>query len=109
MILMNDARLSLIRLSNERLIDNLLNNNLLSEIRIYEVMAVKIKVKALREATTYTQRQVADFLGVTESNYRRLENNHIKSISLETIDFLCNFFKCLPNDIFEIVMETHES
>ncbi len=43
----------------------------------------------LRKATPYTQRQVADLLGITESNYRKLENSRIKSISLDTIDFLC--------------------
>jgi DNA-binding Xre family transcriptional regulator len=63
---------------------------------------VRIKVRELRENAHYTQRQVADSLGVTESNYRRLENNRIKSISLDTIDFLCAFFKCKPNDIFEV-------
>jgi transcriptional regulator with XRE-family HTH domain len=51
-------------------------------------MPVKIKVKELRKATMYTQRQVADLLGITERNYRKLENSHIKSISLDTIDFL---------------------
>ncbi|MBW4677779.1 MAG: helix-turn-helix domain-containing protein [Desmonostoc geniculatum HA4340-LM1] len=64
---------------------------------------MKIKVKQLREGTQYTQRQVADLLGITESNYRKLENNRVKSISLDTIDFLCTFFKCSPNDIFELV------
>lgn len=64
---------------------------------------MKIKVKELRKATMYTQRQVADLLGITESNYRKLENSRIKSISLDTIDFLCTFFKCSPNDIFELV------
>jgi DNA-binding Xre family transcriptional regulator len=66
-------------------------------------MPVKIKVKELRKATPYTQRQVADLLGITESNYRKLENSRIKSISLDTIDFLCTFFKCSPNDIFEAI------
>ncbi len=68
-------------------------------------MPVKIKVKQLRQNTKYTQRQIADLLGVTESNYRKLENNRIKSISLDTIDFLCTFFKCNPNDVFEIITE----
>jgi predicted nucleotidyltransferase len=35
----------------------------------------------------YTQRQVADLLGIIESNYRQLENQYYQ-FSLDTIDFL---------------------
>lgn len=66
-------------------------------------MSAKIKIKDLRLSKKLTQRQVADLLGVTESNYRKLESNKVKSISLITIYTLCTVFSCTPNDLFEIV------
>lgn len=63
---------------------------------------MKIKLKELREKSEFTQRHVADLIGITEGNYRKLENNHVKSINLSTIDFLCKLFQCKPNDILEV-------
>lgn len=65
-------------------------------------MTIMIKIKDLRIKSQLTQRQVADRLGVVESNYRKLENNRVKSISLKTIETLCKIFTCEPNDIFEV-------
>lgn len=65
-------------------------------------MVVTIKIKELRTKKDLTQRQVADAIGIVESNYRKLENNRVTSVSLKTLDILCNLFDCTPNDIFEI-------
>jgi putative transcriptional regulator len=45
---------------------------------------------------------MGDYLGITESNYRRIEYNQIKSISLNAIATLCKVLNCTPNDLFEI-------
>jgi DNA-binding Xre family transcriptional regulator len=66
-------------------------------------MTAKVKIRELRLGNNLTQRQVADLLGVTESNYRKLESNRVKSISLVTIYILCKAFSCTPNDLFELV------
>lgn len=71
-------------------------------------MSTKMKIKDLRLGKNLTQRQVADILGITESNYRKLESNRIKSIALATIYTLCKTFSCNPGDLFEVV-ETDES
>ena len=65
-------------------------------------MPIVIKVKDLRIKSQLTQRQVADELGIVECNYRKLENNRVKSVSLKTIETLCRLFSCKPNDIFEV-------
>ena len=67
------------------------------------IMTIVIKVKDLRIKSQLTQRQVADELGIVESNYRKLENNRVKSVSLKTVEILCKLFSCKPNDIFEVV------
>jgi DNA-binding Xre family transcriptional regulator len=65
-------------------------------------MPIVIKLKDLRIKSQLTQRQVADELGIVEGNYRKLENNRVKSVSLKTVETLCRLFHCKPNDIFEI-------
>jgi DNA-binding Xre family transcriptional regulator len=64
-------------------------------------MTVKIKLKELREANGVTQRELAIFLNTTETNYRRIEKQTIESISYKTLDSLCKYFNCTPNDILE--------
>lgn len=69
-------------------------------------MTVKMAIKELRLASNKTQRELAVVLGITETNYRKLENNHVKSISFETIQFLCKYFDCGIQDIIEVVEST---
>lgn len=66
-------------------------------------MAVNVKLKKLREnhPNKPSQRELGDFLGIAEANYRRLENGYAKSITFEAVDKLCKFFQCTPNDILE--------
>lgn len=64
-------------------------------------MSVKINIKTLREQATLTQKYLAEYLGTTETNYRRLESNRLQSISYQTLDKLCKLFKCTPTEIFE--------
>lgn len=64
---------------------------------------MKIHLKELREIhpNKPSQREVGDYLGIAEGNYRRLENGFTKSISFELMEKLCKFFKCNANDLFE--------
>lgn len=69
-------------------------------------MTVKLRIKELRLANNHTQRFLGDYLGVTESNYRKLESNDLASIKVEFIDKLCTLFNCEPGDLFEYVRNT---
>lgn len=71
-------------------------------------MVMKIKLKQLREShpNKPSQREMGDYLGIAEGNYRKLENGFTKSISLELFSKLCEYFKCTPNDILEYVEDT---
>ena len=63
---------------------------------------MKMNIKEKRIAKNLTQRQLGDLLGIAEGNYRKLENNHAKSISFTHIQALCKLFECTPNDIFQL-------
>lgn len=65
-------------------------------------MGVKIKIKEIRENAGYTQRQLADILGINDSNLRNIENNYIKSIKLEHIEIMCRTFKITFDELFEL-------
>ena len=71
-------------------------------------MPVTVNIKELRNKKDLTQRQVADAIGIMESNYRKLENNRVTSISFRTLEILCNLLECTPNDIFEIKQQNDQ-
>ncbi len=64
-------------------------------------MTITINLKKLRgeHPEKPTQRKIADLIGITETNYRRLENGYVESMNLATLDILCKYFNCTPNDI----------
>lgn len=67
-------------------------------------MKVKLRIKELREKhpDKPTQRYMGDLLGMTESNYRRLESNKLDSVKLSHLTVLAEFFNCPdPNSIME--------
>ncbi len=56
------------------------------------------KIKEYRIANKYTQQQVADFLGIAQSQYNKHENGKSIINAKQIID-LCKLFKCSPNDL----------
>ncbi|WP_231510187.1 helix-turn-helix domain-containing protein [Fischerella sp. PCC 9605] len=64
---------------------------------------MRLRLKELRMQKDITQREMAALLETTETNYRRIEGQKINSISYETLDKLCKFFACTPNDLLEFI------
>lgn len=58
-------------------------------------------MKEYRLKSGLLQREVADILHVTQSNYHKLESGKSHPNSLQIIK-LCEIFKCTPNDIFGV-------
>ena len=69
---------------------------------------VELKIKGMRlnHPAKPSQRELGDYLGIAENNYRNLENNKSKTISFEAITKLCEFFKCEPGELFKVVENT---
>lgn len=70
-------------------------------------MKLKWRLKQLRELhpNKPTQLDMANYLGIREHNYNRLEMMQTVSVKYETIEKLCDFFNCTPNDLFVIIEE----
>ncbi len=69
-------------------------------------MEVRLKIRELREnhPDRPTQRFMGDLLGMTESNYRKLETNKLDSVKLSHLSKLATFFGCSEaNSLIEIV------
>ena len=66
-------------------------------------MTVKLKIKDVRllHPEKPSQRYMGDLLGMTESNYRKLESNILESVKLEHLNKLIKFFNCKLEDILE--------
>lgn len=65
---------------------------------------VKLAIKKLREAhpDKPSQRAMGDLLGITESNYRKLESNRLLSVKLEHLEKLISFFNCEIAELIEV-------
>jgi DNA-binding Xre family transcriptional regulator len=71
-------------------------------------MTVKLKIRELRIAHPEkpSQRFMGDLLGMTESNYRKLETNKLEGVKLHHLDILIKFFNCDDaNKIIEIIQD----
>jgi DNA-binding Xre family transcriptional regulator len=68
-------------------------------------MTVKLKIKKLRLAhpDKPTQRYMGDLLGMTESNYRKLESNSLESVKFDHLDKLVKFFNCKIDEMVEYI------
>ncbi|HAZ44741.1 MAG TPA: transcriptional regulator [Cyanobacteria bacterium UBA11369] len=57
-------------------------------------MAVRIKLKELRNARSISQNELARLLEMSLANVQKIEHNKAKSIPLDTLDRLCEVLKC---------------
>lgn len=52
-------------------------------------------LKKLREENKYTQEQVSDYLGITQSNLSKIENGE-RNFNMTLLDKLCLLYNCSP-------------
>ena len=53
-----------------------------------------LRLKGLREHYGYTQQQVADFLGIDQSNYSKIEHGQRRINKLSHLEDLCDLYSC---------------
>ena len=68
-------------------------------------MAVKVKLKEIREAKGLSQNEVARALEMSVNNIQRIEYMTAKSIPFDTLDRLCEVLECEPGDLLVRVAE----
>lgn len=69
-------------------------------------MAVKIKLKELRNNKRISQNELARSLGMSLANVQKIEYNKAKSIPLDTLERLCSVLDCQIGELLVIVPES---
>lgn len=59
------------------------------------ISVVGKNLKKLREENKYTQEQVSDYLGITQSNLSKIENGE-RNFNMTLLDKLCLLYNCSP-------------
>ena len=75
----------------------------LSNIFVYyaqgRYIMIKFNIKQLRSGKDMTQKELSDATGIRLNTLIDIENNKAKTISIEQINSLCEFFRCQPDII----------
>ena len=62
----------------------------------------RIRILMAEREPPLTQTQLISELGVGSNTISKLYHNSFKRIDVETVEKLCNYFKCDISDLFEL-------
>lgn len=68
-------------------------------------MAIIIRLDRVMADRKIATSELAEKLGIADSNVSRMKNSKIKAIRLSTLDSLCDVLKCKPGDLLEHVSD----
>ena len=72
-------------------------------------MAIKIRLREIREKKGLSQTKLAQKIDMTPQNLQIIEHEKSKSMTYETINRLCNVLECTPNDLIEFTPDSRAS
>ena len=75
------------------------------KITIKNRLAVLIRMRGLRSASEFGRRMTEAGYSMSSSHATRFDKEDIPAIDLRFINAACNVLQCLPNDLFDIVID----
>lgn len=66
---------------------------------------IRLNLRVLMAQKRLEQKDVIEGTGINKSTISRYYNDNVKKIDMNHIEILCDYFKCTPNDLFEIIKE----
>lgn len=69
-------------------------------------MAIVVRLDVMLAMRKVRSRELAEFVGITESNLSLLKSGHVRGVRFETLGKICQFLQCQPGDL--LVWETDE-
>ncbi|PXV60571.1 putative transcriptional regulator [Dyella jiangningensis] len=74
-------------------------------------MAIVVRLDVMLAMRKVRSRELAEFVGITESNLSLLKSGHVRGVRFETLSRICEFLECQPGDLlaYEPDEETGES
>lgn len=74
-------------------------------------MAVIVRLDVMLALRKIRSRELAQFVGITESNLSLLKSGHVRGVRFETLSRICEFLQCQPGDLLAYVPDdeaTHD-
>jgi putative transcriptional regulator len=62
-------------------------------------MAIVVRLDVMLALRKARSKDLAAFVGITETNLSLLKSGRVKGIRFETLDAICDYLDCQPGDI----------
>ena len=62
-------------------------------------MAIVVRLDVMLAMRKVRSRELAEFVGITESNLSLLKSGHVRGVRFETLGKICEFLQCQPGDL----------
>ena len=62
-------------------------------------MAIVVRLDVMLALRKAKSKELAAFVGITETNLSLLKSGRVKGIRFETLDRICEYLDCQPGDI----------
>ncbi len=62
-------------------------------------MAIIVRLDVMLALRKAKSKDVAAYVGITETNLSLLKSGRVKGIRFETLDAICRYLECQPGDI----------
>ena len=62
-------------------------------------MAIVVRLDVMLALRKAKSKDLAHFVGITETNLRLLKSGRVKGIRFETLERICEFLECQPGDL----------
>ena len=62
-------------------------------------MPIKVTLAVVMAQRNVKSKDLAEHVGITESNLSLLKQGHVKGVRFDTLDRICEYLECEPGDI----------
>lgn len=62
-------------------------------------MAIVVQLDVMLARRKVKSRDLAEFVGITETNMSLLKQGKVKGVRFETLEKICDFLQCQPGDL----------
>lgn len=62
-------------------------------------MPIRVKLAVVMAQRNVKSKDLAEYVGITESNLSLLKQGHVKGVRFETLEKICDYLDCEPGDI----------
>ena len=64
-------------------------------------MPIKVTLGVVMAQRNVRSKDLAEYVGITESNLSLLKQGHVKGVRFETLERICDYLDCEPGDILQ--------